>query len=152
MRVGLIADTHGRLRPEALRALAGADLLLHAGDVGGAAVLESLAAVAPVLAVRGNNDRAGPCAALPERLERVLGGVAVTLLHDRAAALPWPAAGGVLVVGHSHRPSVGWEGGVLVVNPGSAGPRRFRLPVCVGWLELGAGPPQASWVELDAAG
>lgn len=152
MRVGLIADTHGLLRPEARAALAGADLILHAGDVGDDAILDALGAAGPVVAVRGNNDRTGACAALPERVERVLGGVDVTLLHDRAAARPWPAPGGVLVVGHSHRPAVAWENGVLVVNPGSAGPRRFSLPVSVGWLHLGPAGPTATWLELVVGG
>lgn len=147
MRIGLIADTHGLVRPEALAALAGAELILHAGDIGKPAVLEALAQVAPVEAIAGNVDR-GWCALPEERLIDIVDHQ-VILVHDRKALTAPPAPGSVVVCGHSHRPSIERENGVLWVNPGSAGPRRFSLPVGVGWLELGDGAPQASLVTLD---
>lgn len=151
MKVGLISDTHGLLRPQALEALAGADLILHAGDVGAEGVLEALAHVAPVRAVRGNVDRGDWAARLPETEVVEAGGTLIYLLHDLNALDLEPAAAGVGVVlsGHSHQPAVFERAGVLYVNPGSAGPRRFRLPVSVGWLHLGEGGPRAEIVELE---
>ena len=145
MRVGLISDTHGLMRPEALAALQGVDQILHAGDIGGPEVLAALARVAPVRAVRGNNDH-GPWAdALPEQDVVELAGERVLVLHDlkqldRAAVSSGYAA---IVTGHSHRPTIIERDGVLFVNPGSAGPRRFSLPVAVGFLDLGSGPARA---------
>ncbi len=147
MRIGLIADTHGLLRPEAAAALAGADAILHAGDIGSPAVLDALGALAPVEAIAGNVDR-GWCA-LPECRRFVLAGVPIVLVHDRKQLPALPAPGAVVVCGHSHRPSITEEDGVLVVNPGSAGPRRFSLPVGIGWLTLGDGPPAARLAPLD---
>lgn len=150
MRVGLISDTHGLLRPEALDALQGCDHLLHAGDIGGESILQALRELAPVSAVRGNNDTAAWAASLPEVLALELDGVRVQLLHDLK---DWPACrdphAQVVVAGHSHRPGVRWLDGVLQVNPGSAGPRRFSLPVSVGWLELRDGQAEAGWVPLQ---
>lgn len=152
MRIGLISDTHGLLRPEALQALDGCERILHAGDIGGPPILQALAAVAPVDAVRGNNDRGDWAAALPERLSLRLAGVDLLMLHDLHELPPWtpkapPAR--VVVAGHSHRPSVVERDGVLLVNPGSAGPRRFSLPVSVAWLELDAGRVRAAIQTLD---
>ena len=136
MRVGLISDTHGLLRPEALAALAGSDLILHAGDVGTPAVLDGLRALAPVVAVRGNVDAAAWARGLPEVATVPLGRHRLLLLHDAKALALDPAREGyaAVVAGHSHRPSHALRDGVHFVNPGSAGPRRFRLPVAVARL------------------
>ena len=152
MRVGLISDTHGLVRPEALFALEGADLILHAGDVGKKAVLEQLRKVAPVEAVRGNVDRTQPLAALPERRQLQLAGWRVLLVHDRRQVAPEEALGvDVVVYGHSHKPLV-TPGTPLWANPGSAGPRRFSLPVSVGWLELSGSVPRALLQPLCLSG
>lgn len=127
MKVGLISDTHGLLRPEALEALAGVDEIIHAGDIGTPEVLEALRAVARVQAVRGNNDRGAWASELPDSLVLQLGGVRIRVLHDVQELDADPNAGiEVVVSGHSHKPSVVRREGVLFVNPGSAGPRRFR--------------------------
>jgi uncharacterized protein len=150
-RIGLISDTHGLVRPEALRALAGADLIVHAGDVGGPEVLEALRAVAPVVAVRGNNDR-GPWAATladTEVVER--DGRSLYVLHDLKELDLDPRAAGfdAVIAGHSHQPRIERRDGVLYVNPGSAGPRRFRLPIAVAWLALESAGVDAEIVPLD---
>ena len=147
--IGLIADTHDLLRPAALAALAGVDQILHAGDVCSPAVLAALGRVAPVRAVRGNNDRGGWAAALPEADVVELGGASILLLHE-LHRLDAPAAATVstVVSGHSHRPRVERRGGLLLVNPGSAGPRRFALPVSVGRLRIEHGVVDAEIVEL----
>jgi hypothetical protein len=139
MRVGVISDTHGLLRPEALEALRGSEHILHAGDVGDATILARLGEIAPVTAIRGNVDMAGPCSRLPATELVELGGRSVYMLHDRNALDLSPAAAGIAVVvsGHSHSPCIEWNQGVLYFNPGSAGPRRFMLPVSVGFLTIG---------------
>jgi putative phosphoesterase len=142
MRVGLIADTHGLLRAEAVNALAGSDCILHAGDVGKPEIIEGLTRIAPVHAVRGNVDRAGTVSELPERLELDLAGWRILIVHERPAAGRAPGAD-VVVFGHSHLPLVERARDKLWVNPGSAGPRRFRLPVSVGRLELAGRRPEA---------
>ncbi|HJW25244.1 MAG TPA: metallophosphoesterase family protein [Rhodocyclaceae bacterium] len=150
LRIGLISDTHGLLRPEATAFLAGSDRIIHAGDIGHAGILEELATLAPVTAVRGNNDH-GPWAGdLPETATLAVGEVAIYILHDLKALDIDPAAAGfrAVVAGHSHRPSIAERGGVLHVNPGSAGPRRFRLPVTVGELRVDGPQVTARWVEL----
>ena len=138
MRIGLISDTHGLLRPEVLAFLAGSEHIVHGGDVCDPQVLEALRAVAPVTAVRGNNDRGAWAAALRESELVRLGDVFVYAIHDLAEIDIEPRAAGVRVVvsGHSHRPSVEERDGVLYVNPGSAGPRRFRLPISAGELAV----------------
>ena len=138
MRIGLISDTHGLLRPEVLDFLAGSDHIVHGGDVCDPAVLEALRAVAPVTAVRGNNDRGAWAAELRESELVRLDDVFVYAIHDLAELDIEPRAAGVQVVvsGHSHRPSVEERDGVLYVNPGSAGPRRFRLPISAGELAV----------------
>ncbi len=138
IRIGLISDTHGLLRAEALDALAGSHRIVHAGDVGDPAVLARLAAVAPVTAVRGNNDRGAWARALPESEVLEIGGKLLYVLHDLHDLDVDPAAAGfhVVVAGHSHRAGVEHRHGVLFVNPGSAGPRRFRLRVTVGDLRI----------------
>ncbi len=142
MRVGLIADTHGLLRPEAVTALAGSDCILHAGDIGKAEVIDGLSRVAPVHAVRGNVDLGETVSELPERLELELAGWRILVVHERSAAGA-TADVDVVIFGHSHQPLVECQGNTLWVNPGSAGPRRFRLPVSVGWLELAGRRPRA---------
>ncbi|MFQ5844535.1 MAG: metallophosphoesterase family protein, partial [Planctomycetota bacterium] len=138
-RVGLVSDTHGLVRPEVVAALRGVDRILHMGDVGGPEVLAKLESVAPVCAVRGNMDRGAWAAELPETLTLDLVGTRVHLVHDLAALDLDPAAAGIGVVlyGHSHRPHREERDGVLYVNPGAAGPRRFDLPVSIAFLAPG---------------
>lgn len=145
MKIGLISDTHNLLRPEARAALAGVDHIIHAGDICNAAVLEDLARIAPVTAVRGNNDRSGAVMALPERVTLELAGVTIHVVHDLHDLDLAPPAHGIDVVvsGHSHRPLSKRENGVLYVNPGSAGPRRFKLPISLAFLEIIDGAPRA---------
>lgn len=151
MRIGLVSDTHDRLRPEVLDFLAGSDHIVHAGDICSQGVLDALAAIAPVTAVRGNNDRGAWAAALTDTAIVRLGGVVVCAIHDLAALRIDPVADGVRVVvsGHSHRPLVQELGGVLSVNPGSAGPRRFKLPISAGELVVAGGAVSARLVEWD---
>nr|WP_229516976.1 metallophosphoesterase family protein [Massilia oculi] len=132
----MIADTHGLLRPQALDFLRGCEHIIHAGDIAGPDILEPLAALAPLTVVRGNNDRGAWAAALPETAVLRLGAVAIYVIHDLKQLDIDPAAAGmrVVVAGHSHRPSCQQRGGVLYVNPGSAGRRRFTLPVSIGAL------------------
>jgi putative phosphoesterase len=153
-RVGLISDTHGLLRPEAVAFLRGSDFIVHGGDIGRAAVLEELAALAPVTAVRGNNDKAPWAGPVRETEVLQVGEVLIYVVHDIAALDLDPVAAGfhVVVSGHSHRPSVTQRDGVLYVNPGSSGPRRFRLPVSVGELLVVEKSVNARVVELDVGG
>ncbi len=141
------------MRPEALAALAGVVHIVHAGDVGGPAVLEHLARIAPVTAVRGNNDRDAWAASLPETAVVELGGAALYVLHDRKQLDVDPRGAGFAAVisGHSHRPGQERRDGVLYVNPGSAGPRRFRLPVSVGRLTIAGGRVRGRLIELVIA-
>ena len=150
LRVGLISDTHGLLRPEALAFLAGSDHIVHAGDICEPGVLDALAAIAPVTAVRGNNDRGAWAERLRETELVQAGEVWLYAIHDRAQIDIDPVAAGVgvLVFGHSHQPSVEERDGVLYVNPGSAGPRRFRLPISVGELTVLGRSVSARTVEL----
>ncbi len=136
--LGVISDTHGLLRPEALAALRGVDHILHAGDVGDPAILGALRDLAPLTAIRGNIDRDGPCAALPETEIVTLQGHTFYMLHDRHVLDLDPVAAGfaAVVSGHSHRPSIEWRHGVLYLNPGSAGPRRFKLPISLALVDL----------------
>ena len=150
MRIGVISDTHGLLRPEALRALAGSEAILHAGDVGDAAILEALRRIAPVTAIRGNIDQTGACAKLPATEWVELGGVAFYLIHDLKELDLDAAAAGIAVVvsGHTHQAKVERRKGVLFLNPGSAGPRRFRLPVTVARVTVEDGQVEAEIVEV----
>ena len=145
-RIGLISDTHGLLRPEAVEALQGVDLIIHAGDVGAPEVLERLGALVPVVAVRGNVDRGAWADKLPATAI-VEPGIFVT--HDVKEMRIDPAAAGyrAVISGHSHRPSQSERDGVLYVNPGAAGPRRFRLPVTIAILDIGA-TWSVEWIEL----
>jgi putative phosphoesterase len=147
MKIGLISDTHGLVRPEALRALRGVPLIIHAGDIGGPEVLRELETIAPVHAVRGNNDRGPWAERLPHTLDLELEKVAIHVIHD-VKELAGPDGAGppgtrVIIAGHSHKPSVTEREGVLWVNPGSAGPRRFSLPVAVGCLVVARGTARA---------
>lgn len=130
-RVGILSDTHGLLRPEAVQALKGVDWIVHAGDLGSAEVLEALRGIAPTVAVRGNIDRGEWAQGLPSTEILEVGPYALYVLHDlRELALDPAAAGFAAVIsGHSHRPAIRQEKGVLYLNPGSVGPRRFDLPV-----------------------
>ena len=150
MRVGVISDTHGLLRPEALRALAGSERILHAGDIGKPEVLDALARIAPVVAVRGNNDAGAWAEKLPASEVVELGGVSLYLLHDLAELDLDPEAAGFAAVisGHSHRPSASVRDGVLYLNPGSAGPRRFRLPIALARLTIESGKLEHELIEL----
>jgi putative phosphoesterase len=140
MRVGVISDTHGLLRPEALDALAGVAMILHAGDVGDAAILDELGKIAPVTAIRGNVDTQGPCSLLPATEYVTVAGADLYMLHDVGALDLDPASAQIAAViyGHSHKPSIEWKKGVLFFNPGAAGARRFSLPVSLGVLEVTA--------------
>lgn len=146
MKIGLISDTHGLLRPEALQALAGVEHIVHAGDVGGPEVIEKLRGIAPVDVVRGNNDKGPWAAELPLWLALEFEGVGVHVLHDINEMDVDPSAAGfrVVIAGHSHQPLVKLREDVLFVNPGSAGPRRFSLPVTVGYLAIAAGTVNAT--------
>jgi putative phosphoesterase len=153
-RIGLISDTHGLLRPEATAFLRGSDHIVHAGDIGHIAVLHELAALAPLTAVRGNNDRASWAESVQETEVLEVGEVLIYVLHDLAELDLDPAAAGfrVVVSGHSHRPRVEERDGVLYVNPGSSGPRRFNLPVAMAELHVEGISVEARWVELDLSG
>ena len=150
-RVGLISDTHGLLRPQALDFLQVSDHIIHAGDIVERQTLEQLAALAPLSAVRGNNDRGPWAEALPESVTLTLAGVAIHVIHDLSELAIDPATDGVRVVvaGHSHKPSCAERDGVLHVNPGAAGRRRFTLPVSVGELLIEEGAVRVRLVTLD---
>jgi len=149
-QVGVISDTHGLLRPEALKALASVDLIVHAGDIGSAELLEALAAIAPVIAVRGNNDRDPWAASLPETVTTEIAGVRLYVVHDLKTVPKPPEQLGadVVISGHSHKPRVERRSGTLLLNPGSAGPRRFTLPIAIARLRVGPSGPRAEIVEL----
>ena len=149
--VGLISDTHGLLRDEALRALDGCDLILHAGDVGKPEILEALTSLAPLVAVRGNVDKGAWASALPVTAVAQAGPAAIYVLHDLHQLDLDPAAAGfqVVVSGHSHQPARSEQSGTLFLNPGSAGPRRFKLPVTVARLDLGKTPWEVEFIHLD---
>jgi putative phosphoesterase len=152
MRVGLISDTHGLLRPQALDFLRGSDHIIHAGDITGPEILAPLAAIAPLTVVRGNNDRGAWAGTIPETAILRLGPVAIYVIHDLKDLPLDPAREGMRVVvsGHSHRPTRRERDGVLYVNPGSAGRRRFTLPVSVGELLVDGERVEARLVTLDA--
>jgi putative phosphoesterase len=150
MVIGLISDTHGVVRPEALTALRGVGSIIHAGDIGKPEVLQALRSIAPVVAIKGNVD-AGPWAkALPDKRSVKLGAARLFVIHDVKELSFDPAGRGfhVVISGHSHNPSITNRDGVLFVNPGSAGPRRFKLPVAVGKLLIRGTDVEAVIVEL----
>ena len=152
-RIGLISDTPGLLRPEAVAFLRGSALIIHGGDIGGASILQELAAIAPVTAVRGNNDRDGWADALPDHAVLAVGERWIAVVHYLAQLAIDPVALGVHVVvsGHAHTPAVHERRGVLYVNPGSAGPRRFKLPVSVAELIVVGTSVEARVVALEVA-
>jgi putative phosphoesterase len=149
--IGVISDTHGLLRPEAIEALRGSEHIIHAGDVGSPEILEKLSRIAPVIAVRGNIDKAAWSRRLPETQVLELGGVSIYVLHDLAQLDLKPKAAGfsVVVSGHSHVPKQETRDGVLYFNPGSAGPRRFKLPVSLGRLVVEAGSVRGELLQLS---
>lgn len=151
MRIGLISDTHGLLRPEALSALQGCEQIIHAGDIGKPEVLDGLRAIAPLEAIRGNIDTADWAQPFPERLDLRLGGLTLHVLHDLKQLDIDPLAAGidVVIAGHSHKPKVERRDGVLYINPGSAGPRRFSLPISLALLELNNGDAQVELISLS---
>ena len=148
--LGAISDTHGLLRPEAVEALHGSNRILHAGDIGNPEILEALAQIAPVTAVRGNVDTSAWARALPATEIVEAGGMSIYILHDLGQLDLKPEAAGfrVVVYGHSHQPKIEKKSRVLYFNPGSAGPRRFHLPVSIGRLMIMEGKVRAELVEL----
>ena len=151
VRVGVISDTHGLLRPQALAQLAGSDYIIHGGDIGNQDILDQLAAIAPLTVVRGNNDRAPWARAIPATAILVLGEVQLYALHNINELAIDPASAGVraVIYGHSHAPKANWRGNVMYLNPGSAGPRRFKLPVSVAELLVDGSTVSARIIELD---
>jgi hypothetical protein len=150
MNIGVISDTHGLLRPEALAELAGVDHILHAGDVGDPAILDRLREIAPVTAIRGNVDTHGPCSLLPPTEAVELGGCLFYLVHSIYDLDLHPTAAGIgaVISGHSHKPAIEWRDGVLYLNPGSAGHRRFSLPITLARITLTNGHPDPQIVTL----
>jgi uncharacterized protein len=150
MRIGILSDTHGLLRPEVPPALAGVGHILHAGDIGRPDIVPALAAIAPVTAIRGNVDTQAWAQAFPETISLHLAGRRILMLHDRKALDRDPADDGIdlVVSGHSHRPGAETLAGVLHLNPGSCGPRRFRLPVTLALLDLAVMPLAPTFVTL----
>lgn len=148
--IGIISDTHGLLRPEAVSALSGCDLILHAGDIGKPEVLESLKKIAPVYAIRGNNDTDKWAEKIPEDRKVKVGTTNIYLIHDikEMTIDPKRKRVNVVISGHSHKPSIQDKDGVLFVNPGSAGPRRFKLPVSIAKLTVNGSKVAASLFEL----
>ncbi|MBV9457999.1 MAG: metallophosphoesterase family protein [Bradyrhizobium sp.] len=153
MKIGVISDTHGLLRPEAEQCLAGVDHIIHAGDIGRPEVIGGLSRIAAVMAIKGNVDTADWVARYPDTRTIKLGGRVIYVLHDLKELKLDPAAEGIDVVisGHSHRPGIETADGVLYVNPGSAGPRRFSLPITVATLEVGKGGIRPVIHQLGAA-
>lgn len=152
MKIGVVSDTHGLLRPEVAPALAGVERILHLGDVGKMVVLDELNKIAPVTAIRGNVDREGPCGELPETDVVLVADRYVYMLHDLETLHLDPAAGkfAAVLFGHTHVPNFYTRKGVLYFNPGSCGPRRFKLPVTVGLLTVGEdGEFEAKIIHLD---
>lgn len=150
MKTAIISDTHGLLRPEALTAIQGCDLILHAGDIGSPEILDHLSQIAPVQAVRGNNDLDLPWAAnIPDHLSLDLNGWPTLLIHDIADVPPHLAANTRLIItGHSHKPSIEWRDNRLYLNPGSAGRRRFKLPVTLALLDVRADALEPQLIHL----
>jgi uncharacterized protein len=151
MRIGVVSDTHGLLRPQVLSALHTADRILHLGDVGDPEILKSLQQIAPVHAIRGNIDRSGPCSQLPETDVLLFENCYLYLLHDLGALHLDPAAAKFTAVlyGHSHKSHISHRNGVLYFNPGSCGPRRFELPVTLGLLDISNGQLLPSIIDLS---
>jgi putative phosphoesterase len=148
--IGVISDTHGLVRPQALEALAGVDLILHAGDISNSTVLDSLREIAPVIAVRGNNDKGEWAESLADYEVVEIGAVSIYLLHDlKEIEIKPDGIFQVVVSGHSHKPAIEERHGVLYVNPGSAGPRRFTLPVSLAHLRIEGSTVNAELIKLS---
>ena len=147
--IGIVSDTHGLVRPEALDALRGVDMILHGGDIGKAEVLSELEKIAPVAAVRGNNDRDEWASRIPETASLEIDGLSLFMIHDIKTLKGEPTDHDVIVFGHSHKPLVEDRSGVLYINPGSAGPRRFKLPVTVARLAIENAAASAEIIELS---
>ena len=149
--IGVISDTHGLVRPQALQALRGVDLIIHAGDIGAPEVMDALKSIAPVVAIKGNNDNEAWATSLPDTKLVQLNAAKLYVIHNVKELDCDPVARGIQVVisGHSHKPSVVKRDGVLYLNPGSAGPRRFKLPVAVGKLHVNSLNVKAELIELE---
>jgi len=147
--VGAISDTHGLLRPEVLKLFNSVDLILHAGDIGDPQILEQLTVLAPTIAVRGNNDRGEWARRIPESRQIDVGGISIFMIHDVKEIAAWSHSGAdVILSGHSHKPSIERRGGILYLNPGSAGPRRFKLPVSVARITVSKSQATARLIEI----
>jgi uncharacterized protein len=149
-RIGLVSDTHGLVRSEALVALKGSEVILHAGDIGKAEVLDSFGSIAPVIAIKGNNDRDLWAKKIPDILNLEINGVKIHVIHNVNELDADPVNDGfrVIVSGHSHKPRLVERDGILFINPGSAGPRRFKLPIAVAKLRIVRGRVRAKIIEL----
>jgi hypothetical protein len=149
-RLGIISDTHGLLRPEAVIVLRGCDHIIHGGDIGNSEILAQLSAIAPTTAVRGNNDKGGWAEALSDTEIFQFSGISVYVIHDLSQLDIDPAAAGIRVVvsGHSHKPRIDQRDGIFFINPGSAGPRRFKLPISVAELLVEGGAISSRIVPL----
>lgn len=154
LRIGVISDTHGLLRPEALAQLQGCGHIIHGGDIGNPSILEQLAAIAPLTVVRGNNDNAPWAHTIPDAARLDVEGISIYVVHNIATLDIDPVAAGidVLVSGHSHCPTKQLHGGILYLNPGSAGPRRFKLPVSVAEILVDGASLTARLIELELGG
>lgn len=149
-QVGIISDTHGLLRPQAIAALENSDLILHAGDIGNPEILEELRTIAPVVAVRGNNDRGDWAINLPVQEQITIEGISLQMLHIAQELVLQPGtATHIVVSGHSHKPAIVELNDRLYINPGSAGPRRFKLPVAIAQLHIDGTSAQAEIIELS---
>ena len=151
-RLGIISDTHGLLRPQAVAFLKGCDRILHGGDIGNAAILAHLSTMAPVTAVRGNNDKGAWAEAIPETEFFEFSGIYVYAIHDLAQLDIEPSAAGIRIVvsGHSHKPLIERRDDIFYVNPGSAGPRRFKLPISVADISIEGNAISPRIIELDS--
>ena len=152
-KIGLISDTHGLLRPQALEVLRGSHLIIHAGDLGKPEILEDLKKIAPVVAVRGNVDNASWAQSLPLTAVAEAGAILLYVLHNLKDLDMAPASAGfsIVISGHTHKPTKTVQDGVLYINPGSAGPRRFQLPICLALLDLAQTPYKVDFIDLEAA-
>ncbi|HEX2911322.1 MAG TPA: metallophosphoesterase family protein [Chloroflexia bacterium] len=147
--IGVISDTHGLLRPEAEAALAGSQLIIHAGDIGKPQILEQLQKIGPVIAVRGNNDKGAWAEALPHTAEVAVEACRILVIHDLKELKGEYSGYQVIISGHSHKPALRRQDGVMLLNPGGAGPRRFKLPLGVALLEINRSEVSARLIELS---
>ena len=149
-RIGLVSDTHGWVRPEALTALKGSEVIIHAGDIGKAEVLDSFSSIAPVIAIKGNNDRDLWAKKIPDVLNLEINGIKIRVIHNVKELEAHPDYKGIRIIvsGHSHKPGMLERDGILFVNPGSAGPRRFKLPIAVAKLRIMRGGVRGKIIEL----